>query len=308
MEFGLQTRGDWKYVQKTALWAENRGDIVAIGLPDHYLARGNKPEEPAWDHLVHLAALAAETSTIGLASIVSPVNFRHPGSLYKMAVTIDEISGGRFTLGLGAGWMEEEFTMFGLPYPDLKTRMEMYEEAMAYLRAAITPGQQGFDGQHYHLDEFDPHPHPQNLRLMGGGAGGPKARRITALYADEYNLYARKPEEYAEKVAATRELATELGRNPDEILWSSASPGVAAAKESDYRAMLEGMADLTGQTPDHIEDVWEERGYPHGSGSKAAEMIAALEEAGCQRFYPQLLTPRDDRFDFDVIMDAYMGR
>ncbi len=308
MEFGIQTRGDWDYVLATARWAEERGDILAIGLPDHYLQRGEEPEAPAWDHLVHLAALARETSEIGLFSMVSPVTFRHPGSLYKMAVTIDEISGGRFTLGLGAGWLEEEFTMFGLPYPDLSTRMEMYEEAMGYLRAAMTPGAKGFDGEHYHLDEFDPHPHPLGLRLMGGGAGGPKARRITAMYADEYNLYARRPEQYADIVAATRELAVDLGRDPDDIFWSSAGPGIAARRSADYRRMLEGMAEKTGHTPEHIETVWDERGYPHGSGTKPAEMIAALEEAGCQRFYPQVFLTEDDPSDFDLVFDAYMGR
>lgn len=307
MEFGLQTRGDWSYVSTCARWAEDRGDIVTLGLPDHYLQRGDEPEKPAWDHLVHIAGLAAETTTVGLASIVSPVTFRHPATLYKMGVTIDEISGGRFTLGLGAGWLEEEFTKFGLPYPDLKIRMEMYEEAMAYLRAAITPGANGFDGEHFHLDEFDPHPHPTRLRLMGGGAGGPKARRITALYADEYNLYARKPDDYREVVEATRKLASEHGRNPDEILWSSAGPGVAARKESDYRRMMDRMAEMTGKPVDHIETVWDERGYPHGSGARGAEMIAALEEAGCQRFYPQVFLTEDDPSDFDLVIDAYIG-
>ena len=308
MRFGIQTRGDWHYVLATARWAEDRGDIEMIGLPDHYLQRGTELEAPAWDHLIHLAALAAETSTIGLASIVSPVTFRHPGSLYKMAVTIDEISGGRFTLGIGAGWMEEEFDVYGLPFPDLSTRMEMYEEAMAYLRAAITPGAHGFEGEHFRLADFDPHPHPTNLRLMGGGAGGPKARRITALYADEYNLYARKPDDYREKRQATRGLAAEMGRDPDEILWSSAGPGVAARKESDYRRLLEALAKRTGHTPDHVESTWDERGYPHGSGSKPAEMIAALEEAGCERFYPQVFIGEDDPSEFDIVFDAYMGR
>lgn len=308
MEFGIQTRGNWRYVLDTARWAEGRGDLAAIGLPDHYLRRGEEPDAPAWDSLVHLSALAAETSTIGLASIVSPVTFRHPGSLYKMAITIDEVSGGRFTLGLGAGWLEEEFTMFGLPYPDLKTRMEMYEEAMGFLRAAMTPGAHGFEGKHYHLDEFDPHPHPIGLRLMGGGAGGPKARRITALYADEYNLYAKKPDDYRKIVEETRSLAVEIGRDPDEIFWSSAGPGVAAKKESDYKRILEAMAELTGLSTDHIEKRWEEKGYPHGSGSKGAEMIAALEEAGCQRFYPQVFVSEDDPGDFDMVLDAYMGR
>jgi len=308
MEFGIQVRGDWENVLQTAQWAETRGDIRAIALPDHYLKRGEEPDAPAWDHLVHLAGLAAVTSTLGLYSLVSPVTFRHPGSLYKMAITIDEISDGRFTLGLGAGWLEEEFTMFGLPYPDLKTRMEMYEEAMAYLRAAITPGDHGHDGEHYHLDEFDPHPHAIGLRLAGGGAGGPKARRITVMYADEYNLYARKPEQYAEVVEATRDLAIEMGRDPDEIFWSSAGPGVAAKGDADYKRILGGIADLTGRDPAYIEERWEERGYPHGSGSKGAEMIAALEEAGCQRFFPQMLIGEDDPADFDIVMDAYMGR
>jgi alkanesulfonate monooxygenase SsuD/methylene tetrahydromethanopterin reductase-like flavin-dependent oxidoreductase (luciferase family) len=307
MEFGIQTRGDWDYVLATAKWAEERGDIVAIALPDHYLQRGDELTRPAWDHLVHIAGLARETTSIGLVSLVSPVTFRHPGVLYKMAVTIDELSGGRFTLGLGAGWMTEEFTVFGLPFPDVHTRMEMYEEAMAYLRAAITPGAVGFEGKHYTLSEFDPHPHPRNLRLMAGGAGGPKAQRITAMYADEYNLYARKPAEFEEIRESTRSKAIELGRDPDEIFWSSAGPGVAAKKQSDYRRLLESLGERTGHTPDHIEEVWDRRGYPHGSGSKAAEMIAELEEAGCQRFYPQVFVAEDDPSDFDLVFEAYMG-
>lgn len=307
MELGIQVRGDWSFVLTAARWAEEREDVKAIALPDHYLQRGDETEEPAWDHLVHIAGLARETSDLELVSLVSPVTFRHPAVLYKMAVTIDEISDGRFTLGLGAGWLEEEFTMFGLPFPDLGTRMEMYEEAMAYLRAAITPGSHGFTGDHFRLDEFDPHPHPKNLRLMGGGAGGPKARRIAARYADEYNLYARSPGDFREIREATREEARTLGRDPDELRWSSAGPGVAAKKESDYRRILGGIAEMTGKSPEYIEGVWEERGYPHGPGAKAAEMLAALEEAGCDRYYPQVFLDEDDPADFDIILDAYSG-
>ncbi len=222
-----------------------------------------------------------------------------------MGVTLDEMSGGRFTLGLGAGWMDEEFELFGLPYPDLKTRMEMYEEAMAYLRAAVTPGAHGFEGKHYQLAEFDPHPHPINLRIMGGGAGKPKSQRITALYADEYNLYARPPDVYAAVRESTRQLAEDAGRDPDSIKWTSASPGLAARKESDYRELLEAMAEATGRTTERIEEVCEERMYPHGSGSKASEMLAALEEAGCELHYVQMFAR--DRSHYDVVLDAYLG-
>ncbi len=307
MEFGIQVRGDWQFVLTTAKWAEQRDDVLAIALPDHYLQRGDEPEKPAWDHLVHLSALAAETDRLELVSLVSPVTFRHPAVMLKMGVTIDEVSEGRFTIGLGAGWLEEEFTRFGIPFPDLATRMEMYEEALGYLRAAITPGAQRFSGSHYQLDEFDPRPHPKRLRLMAGGAGGPKAQAITARYCDEYNLYAKPPAEFAHIREATRATAAEIGRNPDEIKWSSAGPGVAAKKESDYRRMLEEIADLTGKPTDHIESVWVERGYPHGSGQKAAEMIEELERAGCERFYPQVFLGEDDPSNFDLVLDAYAG-
>lgn len=307
MEFGIQVRGDWRYVLTAARWAEQREDVSAIALPDHYLQRGDEPEKPAWDHLVHLSALARETEHLELASLVSPVTFRHPAVMLKMGVTIDEVSGGRFTMGLGAGWLEEEFTRFGLPFPDLGVRMEMYEEALGYLRAAITPGQQQFLGSHYQLEEFDPQPNPRNLRLLGGGAGGPKARRITARYCDEYNLYARPAAEFARIREATRAEADEMGRDPDEIKWSSAGPGIAAKKESDYRRLLQGIAELTGKSSDHIESVWADRGYPHGSGAKAAEMIAALGEAGCERFYAQVFLGEDDPSDFDIVFDAYTG-
>ena len=305
MEFGIQTRGGWDDVLETARWAESRG-LKAIALPDHYLQRGDKTEDPAWDHLVHLAGLARETTSLDLVCLVSPVTFRHPGVLYKMGVTLDEISDGRFVLGLGAGWMPEEFEAFGFPFPDLATRMEMYGEAMAYIRAAIAGGS-GYTGTHYQLSDFTPHPTPKNLRLMGGGAGKSKARRIVALYADEYNLYATTPDRYREVLELTQAEASDAGRDPDAIFWTSAGPGVAAKKDANYRRLLEQMAAKTGHTVEHIESVWDERGYPHGPGSKAAEMIAALEEAGCQMFYPQVFADEDDPGDFDIIFDAYQG-
>ncbi|MCI0425157.1 MAG: LLM class flavin-dependent oxidoreductase [Actinobacteria bacterium] len=304
MQLGIQTRGDYEHVLRVARWAEGR-DLSAFAVPDHYLQRGDDPQKPAWDHLVHLAAVAVETTSIRLVSLVSPVTFRHPAVLYKMGVTLDEISGGRFTLGLGAGWMEQEFSLFGLPFPDTPTRMEMLEEAMAYLRTALTPGGGGFTGRHYTIADFDPEPRPIDLRLMAGGAGNARARRITARYADEYNLYACPPARYAEIVEKTSALAVEAGRRPEDVFWSSAGPALAAKKEPDYRRILARLAEVTRQTTERIEEVYEERQYPHGSGSKPAEMVAALAEAGCRLYYPQIIG--QDLKDFDVIIDAYQG-
>jgi alkanesulfonate monooxygenase SsuD/methylene tetrahydromethanopterin reductase-like flavin-dependent oxidoreductase (luciferase family) len=302
MDFAVQTRGDWDLVLTTARWAEARG-LVAIALPDHYLERGDDVERPAFDHLVHLAALARETTSIELVCLLSPVAFRHPAVYYKMGVTLDEVSAGRFTMGIGTGWLEEEFELFGLPYPDRRTRFEMLDECMAYLSAAVAPEGRGFKGRHYRLAEFDPRPHPRNLRLLVGGGGAEKTPRVAGRYADEFNIYACPPERYAARRELAAKTAADAGRDPEAILFSTACPAIAARKEGDYRRLLEMLAERTRSTPERIEQVYEERGYPHGSGSKPSEMLAALEEVGCSRFYPQMFLGNPD--DYDIILDAY---
>jgi len=302
MELAVQTRGDWNVILATARWAEDRG-LVALALPDHYLERGDSPEAPAYDHMVHLAGLARETSRLELVSLLSPVTFRHPAVSYKMGVTLDEVSGGRFTMGIGTGWLDEEFELFGIPYPNRKMRFDLLAEYMGYLRAAISPGARGFDGEHFQLSEFDPHPHPQNLRLLIGGGGAMKTPRIAGRYADEFNIYACPPEDYSAKKDRAMAAAAEAGRDPEMILFSTACPAIAARAESDYRRLLQMLAERTKSSPERIEEVYGERGYLHGSGSKPAEMLLALEEAGCERFYPQMFL--GNPADYDIILDAY---
>jgi alkanesulfonate monooxygenase SsuD/methylene tetrahydromethanopterin reductase-like flavin-dependent oxidoreductase (luciferase family) len=222
---------------------------------------------------------------------------------YKMGITLDEVSAGRFTMGIGTGWHDEEFTLFGLPYPDRSTRFEMLDECLAYLTAALSPDAAGFDGKHYQLSPFDPQPHPRHLRLLVGGGGTKTTPTLAGRYADEFNIYACRPEQYVARRELAEKVAAEAGRDPGSILFSTACPAVAARKESDYRRLLAMLADRTKSTPEHIEQVYEERGYPHGSGSKAAEMLTALEEAGCRRFYPQMFLRNPE--DFDIILDAY---
>ncbi len=298
----MQTRGSWDLVLATARWAEER-DLVAIALPDHYLERGDDLQRPAYDHLVHLAALARETSSIELVCLLSPVTFRHPAVYYKMGVTLDEISGGRFTMGIGTGWLAEEFELFGIDYPDQATRFELVEECLAYLTAAIAPAARGFEGTHFRLAEFDPQPHPQNLRLLIGGSGKGKTPRIAGRFVDEYNIYACPPGDYAAIRERAMSYATDAGRDPERILFSTACPAIAARGERDYRRLLETLATRTGSTPDRIETVYRERGFPHGTGSKPSEMLAALGEVGCERFYPQMFL--GDPADYDIILDAY---
>jgi alkanesulfonate monooxygenase SsuD/methylene tetrahydromethanopterin reductase-like flavin-dependent oxidoreductase (luciferase family) len=304
MELAVQIRGSWDVVLETATWATDRG-LAAIALPDHYLERGDALERPAYDNLIHLAGLAARTTSLGLVCLVSPVTFRHPAVFYKTAVTIDRISGGRFTLGVGVGWLTEEFELFGIDFPERKIRYQMLEESLAYLRAALTPEAKPFKGHHYQLGDFDPHPHPINARILVGGGGPRKTPRLAGLYADEFNIYACHPAAYLDRANRARTVATEAGRDASAIYLSSAGPGLAARKEADYRSLLQRYAERSKSSPERIEAVYERDGLPHGSGAKAAEMISALEEAGCQRFYMQMFL--GDTRDLDTVLEACRG-
>ncbi|MDP9495495.1 MAG: LLM class flavin-dependent oxidoreductase, partial [Actinomycetota bacterium] len=207
MELAVQIRGSWDVVLEAAGWAEEQG-LAAIALPDHYLERGDALDRPAYDNLIHLAALAASTTDLGLVCLVSPVTFRHPAVFYKTAVTLDGISGGRFTLGVGVGWLDEEFELFGIDYPERKVRYEMLEECLAYLTAALAPEAKSFKGLHYELGDFDPHPHPTNVRLLVGGGGPAKTPRLAGLYADEFNIYACHPAVYRNRAHKAQAVAT----------------------------------------------------------------------------------------------------
>ena len=104
--------------------------------------------------------------------LVTPLTFRHPAVIAKTATTLDEMSGGRFALGVGTGWMQSEHDAFGLDLPPLAERFDRLGETLAYLRAAFTSNE-GFAGRYYHLDPIDVLPRPTNLPIVVGG-GGPE--------------------------------------------------------------------------------------------------------------------------------------
>ncbi|MFV9673498.1 MAG: LLM class flavin-dependent oxidoreductase, partial [Acidimicrobiia bacterium] len=134
MEFAFQTVGVYEDVLEVARFSEGRG-LAAIALPDHYLMALDEEKAkttPASDALIQLAGLARDTRNIELVVLVSPITFRHPAVLVKTAITIDRMSGGRFTLGIGTGWMDREHEVFGFDYPPMSERYVMLEEALAY--------------------------------------------------------------------------------------------------------------------------------------------------------------------------------
>jgi alkanesulfonate monooxygenase SsuD/methylene tetrahydromethanopterin reductase-like flavin-dependent oxidoreductase (luciferase family) len=285
MELAVQTVGPYERVLELAHWAEDRG-LRAMAVPDHYLYGDAEQGNPAPDAFVHLAGLARDTSRIELVSLVSPVTFRHPAVHAKAAISIDRMSGGRFTLGLGTGWMDAEHDLFGIPYPDLAARYEMLEEQLQYV--AAVRDNKPFGGTRYQLADFDIQPRPTGpLKLLVGGAGPTKTPRLAGLYADEFNAYAQPPAALEERIGTARRHARDAGRGEDALFLSTACVPVIGSTQAGYETAKEWAAEMFATPLDEIEERLEAAGVLHGTPPQVHETMAAWSELGIERYYVQ---------------------
>ena len=161
MKIYIQARGSYETLLNLSSWAE-QNEVERIGLPDHYIVGKQRHDKdnpaPALDLLTASAGLVRDTEKMIYSILVSPITFRHPSVLVKMASTINEMAPNRFRLGVGTGWLEIEHELFGIPFPELKTRFEMLEEALIYIREALSGNNQGFKGEYYQLEKFPVEP------------------------------------------------------------------------------------------------------------------------------------------------------
>jgi alkanesulfonate monooxygenase SsuD/methylene tetrahydromethanopterin reductase-like flavin-dependent oxidoreductase (luciferase family) len=297
MEIGLQVRGQYSEVLAATLWAEKTG-LAAFALPDHYLGSADDVSAPAWDHFVHLAGLARDTNTIALVDLVSPVTFRHPAVHAKMALTVSDMAmrdgRRRFTLGLGAGWMTEEHSLFGIPFPARGPRFEMLEEQLGYLNA-LRKGE-SFEGGYYRLQEFDHQP-TFDVPLLVGGTGSSKTPDLAGRYCDEFNLFPKPGDDLKERIERCQRAAEKAGRSPNDIRLSFVASPVAGVDEATYRRVLEEAAANSDREPDVLEERLEARGTPFGTPERIKARLAELEALGISRLYLQAGTTNLDELE-----------
>jgi len=288
MEFAIQVSGVYEDVLAAARFSEERS-LPAIALPDHYLMALDEEKAqttPAPDALIQLAGLARDTERIELVVLVSPITFRHPAVLVKTAITIDRMSGGRFTLGIGTGWMDREHEVFGFPYPPMAERFDMLEEALAYARAMLADEPEGFTGTHYSLEAFPIAPQPfGRVKLLVGGVGAAKTPRLAGTYADEFNVYPGP--DLALRVDRAREAAVSAGRDPEALFLSSAGQVIGAESEADLERRLDSLAAEREMTRDELAAHFERRHTPVATYDRLREMFSEIEELGISRFYLQ---------------------
>jgi probable F420-dependent oxidoreductase len=204
-------------IRQTALKAE-KGGFDSIWLYDHLLYRNEEKTTGIWECWTMMSALAEATSQVEIGSLVLCNSFRNPAILAKMAATLDEVSGGRYILGLGAGWNQPEYDAFGLPFDH---RVDRFEEALQIIVPLVKEGRGDFEGKYYQARdcEITPRgPRPDGPPILVGGHG-PRMLRLTARYADQWNVgYFGAPETYAEWVDKIHEACQEVGRDPGSLV------------------------------------------------------------------------------------------
>lgn len=295
MELGLfvepQLGGSYQRLVELAQWAEVNG-LAAFARSDHYLHR--EVTAHATDAMVALAGVAAATSSIRLVTLVSPITFRHPAVMAKAATTLDEISDGRFTLGVGTGWMESEHEAFGMDLPPLGERFDRLEEALAYIRAAFSGGG-SVDGQHYSLNTPSILPVASDgLKIVVGGEGMVRTPTLAGRFADEYNMFVTDEETLAQRVTVMHAAADAAGRDPDEILVSMAGPGFVYENDEAHLEALTARGAKKDLSPAQYGAFLDGRLVPHGAPERAFKGTERLTELGVGRYYVQEMTPLED--------------
>jgi alkanesulfonate monooxygenase SsuD/methylene tetrahydromethanopterin reductase-like flavin-dependent oxidoreductase (luciferase family) len=311
MRFSLMTEpqlgGTYDDILTAARWAEQNG-LASFARSDHYYS-SRDPKPDATDAFTTLAGLARDTETIRLAVLVTPITFRHPAVIAKTAATLDQMSGGRFDLGVGTGWMEAEHEAFGLPFPDWSERFERVTETLAYLDAAFRGDGASFHGDHYTLDA-DVAPVPSGLRTIVGGTGPTRTPTLAGTYADEYNHIVAPASDVAPKIGVMRRAAEDAGRDPAGVAVTMMGPVLVGRDQDEYNARLaKAAAERDTEAPD-LEDRLRGAGVPLGYGDELTERFAGLAEIGVDTYYLQWI-PTDDLDGLDetyaAIREAVSG-
>lgn len=212
----------WAEVVSIARAAEDSG-FDSIWLGDHLLYRGDgQPERGPWDSWTQLAALAGATSRVKLGPLVAAAAFHPPGAIARMAASIDEISGGRFVLGLGAGWNETEFRAFGLPFDHLASR---FEESFEIVRRLLAGEHVTFTGRFHQVDDAVLLPPPARRVPLMIGSHGARVLSIALPHVDAWNDwydgYGNTTDGFAARNAEVDAACSRAGRDPREVARSA---------------------------------------------------------------------------------------
>ncbi len=288
LQLGPQTVS-WEELRRWTLKAERLG-FDGVWLADHFI-RGSGPPHPVLEMWGGLAALAASTSRIRIGSLVASVTHRTAAITAVSAATIDQISGGRFVLGLGAGVSEHEHRAYGIPMPSPATRLAMLAEAIQICRLLWTGDVVSFSGKYFQLEEAacEIKPVQALLPILVGALGEQIALRLVAQHADIWNIPSMDIESLARKQALLDRFCADAGRDPATLRRSLEVPIAVAIDERILRKRVERVIRARGYPPDGATER-----FIAGSPDQCIEKIQRYVAMGFDDFMLITLEPFDD--------------
>ena len=300
MRFALMIEPQQDVAWSTHVEIAQRAEAAGFEIlyrSDHYESFPGPAGKRTTDAWATIAGLVRETSTLRHGTMVSPVTYRHPANVAKVVATIDEMSGGRVELGLGAGWNEVEHRRHGLAFHDRITRIEMMEEQFQIVRGFWTeaPGW-SFSGKHYTVEDTQYAPKPvqqPGIPLIMGTIGVPRGLRTAARWSDHLNLNTVDPEGTADALGRFRETCAAEGRDPGEITTSVLCAVAIGADRAEADRRIAAVVET--MELESAASLGNERGgsWAVGTPDQAAGTIRAYADAGVDLIVLQDFLPHD---------------
>jgi len=276
------------------LWRRIEGHgFEWISIWDHFYAADATGGAVCLEAVATHAALALATERVRCGSLVYSIGYRHPAVLANAMATIDHLSGGRATLGLGAGWHQGEYDAYGMPFPAAGIRLRQLDEAIQCVRGLLSEDVTNFEGEHFRLGDArcEPKPVQERLPIWIGGGGEKVTLRIAARHADGWNVPFIPPDEYARKMGVLDAHCEREGRDPTEIT-RAVNVGLAW-REGDLEAQFGAIADFVRP------------GVLTGSMQEIVDRVGAYRDAGAEWVILAMRAPFDvdglDRFAAEVL-------
>jgi len=239
IRFGVclpQHGSSWNDVVTVAQACDRLG-YDSVWAVDHFFGIPD-PTQPILEGWTELTALAPLTGRIRLGHLVLCVSYRHPGVLAKMAATLDQISGGRFVLGMGAGWHQQEYHAYGIPFPPIGTRLKELDEALTIIRKMWTEEPASFFGEQFHIEDAYCRPRPLQTPhppILVGGTGERVLLRIVAEHATIWNNLGWAHRDLTRKLDVLRKHCEHVKRDFDSIEISQQTLAAIAESEDEAR-------------------------------------------------------------------------
>jgi len=264
--------------------------VEALFRSDHYISWFDESRR-VLDAWATMAGLAAHTTKLELGTLVSPVTFRHPSVLARSAATADEISGGRVTLGMGAGWQAREHEAYGFEFGTVRERVARFGEQLEIVHDLFHQDRVDFEGTYYKLADAPGLGRP-DLPILVGGSAKRGTARPAVRFADEYNALFGTLDEVRQRKQLLDEACERDDRDPATLRYSLMAPCVIGRTEREVLASARRIGARFGRDPEDVLERYRQHG-PVGTIAEAVDRLKQIEELGYDRVMLQHLAHDD---------------